>query len=78
MPLPVPDKQRVIYVLLAILLPFGVNNFYAGYNSRAILQLILAVPAGVLTCGITYLVVWIWSIIEAITVTHDAKGRPML
>jgi TM2 domain-containing membrane protein YozV len=76
-PLPVADKERVVYVLLAILLPFGVNNFYAGYTSRAIIQLILAVPAGVLTCGITSIAVWIWSIIEAITVTHDARGRQM-
>jgi TM2 domain-containing membrane protein YozV len=73
----VADKERVVYVLLAILLPFGVNNFYAGYTSRAIIQLILAVPAGVLTCGITSIAVWIWSIIEAITVTHDARGRQM-
>jgi TM2 domain-containing membrane protein YozV len=73
----VPDKERVVYVLLAILLPFGVNNFYAGYTNRAILQLVLAVPVGVVTCGISSLAVWIWSIVEAITVTHDAKGRPM-
>jgi TM2 domain-containing membrane protein YozV len=76
-PLPVADKERVVYVLLAILLPFGVNNFYAGYTNRAILQLVLAVPVGVVTCGISCLAVWIWSIVEAITVTHDAKGRPM-
>ncbi len=76
-PLPVADKERVVYVLLAILLPFGVNNFYAGYTSRAIIQLILAVPGGVVTCGIASIAVWIWSIVEAITVTHDAKGRTM-
>ena len=38
---------------------------------------ILAVPGGVVTCGIASIAVWIWSIVEAITVTHDAKGRLM-
>lgn len=76
-PLPPADKERVIYVLLAVLLPFGVNNFYAGYTTRAIWQLVLAIPGSILTCGISFVAVWIWSIIEAITVTHDARGRQM-
>lgn len=75
--LPPADKERVVYVLLAVLLPLGIHNFYAGYTSRAIWQLILAIPIGIVTCGISAFAVWIWSIVEAITVTHDAQGRPL-
>lgn len=75
--LPPADKERVVYVLLAVLLPLGIHNFYAGYTTRAVLQLVLAVPLGILTCGLTAIAVWIWSIVEAITVTHDAQGRAL-
>ena len=66
-----PDaKDRVAYVLLAVLLGFGIHNFYAGYNNRAIIQLLVSI----LTCGIGWIFMWIWGIVEACTVTQDANG----
>ncbi len=75
-------KDRVIYVLLAIFLgELGVHNFFAGYTNRAIWQLvacIVIIPiAAIITCGIGLLLYFplkIWAIIEACTVTQDAKG----
>ena len=64
-------KDRVAYVLIAIFLGgFGIHNFYAGYTSRALAQLLICL----LTCGIGCIVTSIWAIIEACTVTQDAKG----
>jgi len=66
-----PDaKDRVIYVLLAVLLGFGIHNFFAGYNNRAIIQLLVSL----LTCGLGWFPMWIWGIVEACTVTKDANG----
>lgn len=66
-----PDaKDRVAYVLLAVLIGFGVHNFYAGYTNRALIQLLVSI----LTCGIGWIFMWIWGIVEACTVTQDANG----
>jgi TM2 domain-containing membrane protein YozV len=63
-------KDRVIYVLLAIFLGMGIHNFYAGYTTRGLIQLLVTL----LTCFIGAIPMWIWGIIEACTVTQDANG----
>ena len=66
-----PDaKDRVAYVLLAVLLGCGIHNFFAGYNTKGIIQLLVSV----LSCGILWFFMWVWAIIEACTVTQDANG----
>ena len=66
-----PDaKDRVAYVLLAVLLGIGSHNFYAGYTTKGIIQLLVSI----LSCGILWFFMWIWAIIEACTVTQDANG----
>ena len=66
-----PDaKDRVAYVLLAVLLGLGIHNFYAGYTNRGLIQLLVSI----LTCGILWFFMWIWAIVEACTVTQDANG----
>ena len=64
-------KDRVVYVLLAVFLGnLGIHNFFAGYTSRAVTQLLICL----LTCGIGGIATWIWAIVEACTVEQDAKG----
>ncbi len=64
-------KDRVAYVLLAVFLGgIGIHNFFAGYTSRAVAQLLICL----LTCGLGGIVTSIWAIIEACTVTQDANG----
>ena len=63
-------KDRVAYVLLAVLLGIGIHNFYAGYTTKGIIQLLVSI----LSCGILWFFMWIWAIIEACTVTQDANG----
>lgn len=74
--LPFPNpKSRVAFILLGVFLGgFGIHNFYAGYTGKAVAQLLanlflfwtVVVPLGI----------WIWILVEVITVTHDAQGRP--
>jgi len=67
----VRPKSRVAFVLLAVFLgSFGAHNFYAGYNKKAIMQLLLTVG----TCFWASLITWIWAIVEACTVTMDDDG----
>ncbi|MHB8793585.1 MAG: TM2 domain-containing protein [Thermoleophilia bacterium] len=68
-----PAKSKSTFVLLAIFLGgLGVHNFYAGYNGKGVVQLVMSV----LSMGILAPVVWIWAIIEAVTVNSDSSGQP--
>lgn len=84
---------RTVFVLLALLPSFiglfGIHNIVAGYLGRGITQLVLSV----LTLGGCCATIWappclclglpmwfvlfVWSVIEAATVTTDARGRLM-
>ncbi len=66
-------KSRLAYILLALFLgSLGVHNFYAGYNGKGIAQLLMSI----LSFGVLMPVVWIWNIVEIITVTKDVQGVP--
>lgn len=69
-------KSRVSFILLGLFLGgLGIHNFYAGYSSKGLTQLLLnlflfwtiIVPIGI----------GIWVLIEVITVDHDANGYRM-
>lgn len=72
-------KSRLAAGLLGILLgAFGVHNFYLGFTSKAVAQLLLTV----LTCGILSFVSAIWGLVEGILIltgsyNEDANGNPL-
>lgn len=69
-------KSRALYVLLALFLGgLGVHNFYAGHTKKAVFQLLTFVILGI-PFVIPILLVWAWSIYDAITVRTDGLGRP--
>ena len=64
----VPDNKRVVCGVMAILLPsFGINNFILGEYKKGLLHLILLV-LGIFTGGVTYLISFIWSIVEGVKI----------
>ena len=73
------QKSKVAAGLLAILIgATGAHNFYLGYTSKAIAQLLLSV----LSCGVLAFVSAIWALVEGIqiltgTVAVDAAGVPL-
>ena len=83
--------SRASYILLALLPPFvgvfGIHNIVAGYTVRGVIMLVLslttvfgigciAFPCTCLSVP-TWLVLFTLSVIDAITVTVDAQGRPL-
>ena len=52
----------------------GVHNFYAGYNGRAVAQLLITILGGILIVPI--IAVGIWVLIEICIVNKDARGVP--
>lgn len=63
-------KSRNIYLLLACFLGyFGIHNFYIERFQRGLVQLILSIV------GITLPVVWVWILIDMLTVKTDAREK---
>lgn len=81
-----PDsKSRVLAGILGIVVGcFGVHNFYLGYTSKAVIQLVLSLVGYLLCCvyiGIfVVLGIWIWGLVEGIMILtgkidKDAQGN---
>ena len=81
------SKLRLAAGLLGIFLGgFGVHNFYLGYTSKAVTQLVLTIVGYVLCCigiGIFLVLgVGIWGLVEGIMILAgkidtDANGKPL-
>lgn len=70
-PLLADCQSRVAYILLGFFLGvFGIHNFYAGYVARGVGQLLLTI----VSFGCLSWISWIWSIVEIVVVTKNAKG----
>nr|WP_296532747.1 TM2 domain-containing protein [uncultured Actinomyces sp.] len=74
-----PPKQWIVALLLAFFVgTFGIHNFYLGYTTRGIIQLVLAITL------IGAPVAAIWAFVEFIMIIMrygaygcDAQGRPL-
>jgi TM2 domain-containing membrane protein YozV len=72
-----PAKSRVTFILLGLFLGgLGIHNFYAGYSSKGVTQLLLNLF--LFWTIIVPVAVGIWVIIEVCTIDHDVYGNRML
>ncbi len=63
------QKSRLAAGLLGLLFGvFGIHNFYLGFNSRAVTQLVVSLAGGLLTCGLATVAMSIWGFIEGILI----------
>lgn len=73
------QKSKIAAGLFGIFLGgLGIHNFYLGYNSKGLAQLLISV----LSCGILSFVSAIWGFIEGIliltgSINTDAEGNPL-
>lgn len=76
-------KSKMAGGLLGIFLgALGIHNFYLGYTTKAIIQLLVSVIGGALTCGIAAVGMEVWGLIEGImiltgSINVDGKGVPL-
>lgn len=80
---PVGGKSKLVAGLLALFLGcWGIHNFYLGYTSKGLTQLLVSLVGGIFSCGIATIVIAIWSLVEAIqiftgTIGTDASGAAL-
>ncbi len=87
LPVPTSAKSRLAAGLFGIFLGyFGVHNFYLGYTTKAIVQLVLTIVGIVTSClfiGIVIIIgVEIWGLAEGIMIlagkiNSDGNGVPL-
>lgn len=76
------QKSKIAAGILGIFLGWlGIHNFYLGYTSKAIIQVLLG-TVGILLCGLGPLASSIWGIIEGIliltgSINEDGDGIPL-
>ena len=76
-------KSKMAAGLLGIFLgSLGIHNFYLGYTTKAIIQLVVTLLGGAITCGIASLAVYVWGLVEGImiltgSINTDANGNPL-
>lgn len=77
------QKSKMAAGLLGIFLgSLGIHNFYLGYTTKAIIQLLVSIIGGVLSCGIATVGIGIWALVEGIliltgSIKVDGKGVPL-
>lgn len=74
------EKSKTVAGLLGIFLGvFGLHNFYLGYTTKGVIQLILTLTL-CWTWGVP-IIIWFWSIFEAIRIlggyVSDSNGNPL-
>lgn len=75
-----PPKQWVLAMVLAFFLGgFGVHNFYLGYTTRGIIQLVLTITlVGAPISAIWALIEFIMIIMRSGSYGYDASGQPLV
>ena len=74
-------KNKIIAIILAVFLgTFGVHNFYLGYISKGIAQLLLSTIGACIIIG--PIITWVWVIVEVIMIAtgslKDAQGNDLV
>lgn len=77
------QKSKMAAGLLGIFLGgLGIHNFYLGFTMKALIQLLVSVIGGIITCGIASIGISIWGLVEGImilsgSISKDANGVPL-
>ena len=72
-------KQWIVALLLAFFLgPLGIHNFYLGYTTKGIIQLVISLTVvGLFVTGIWALIDFIMIIMRSGSYACDAQGQPL-
>lgn len=70
------QKSRLAAGLLGILFgSLGIHNFYLGFTTRGVVQLLVSLIGGVITCGLATLAIAIWGFVEGVLLLTASPSR---
>lgn len=70
------QKSRLAAGLLGILLgSLGIHNFYLGFTSRGVIQLVVSIVGGIFTCGLATVAMAIWGFVEGVLILVATPSR---
>ncbi len=75
-----PQRSRVAAGIFGILLgAYGIHSFYLGNTSRGLMQLLISLLGGLLSCGLATIAIMIWGILDGVKlldgrINTDANG----
>ena len=74
-----PPKQWIVALLLAFFVGiFGIHNFYLGYTTKGIIQLVLTLTfIGLIVSGIWAFIDFIMLLMRSGDYATDAQGQPL-
>ena len=82
-PVGVEQKSKIVAGLLAIFVgALGIHNFYLGNTTKGLIQVLVSIIGGIITCGIATTAIGIWAFVEGIlilvgSINTDARGIPL-
>ena len=77
------QKSKIAAGVLGIFLGgLGIHNFYLGFTTKAVIQLLVCIVGGIITCGLASVAAEIWGFVEGIliltgSINQDAQGVPL-
>ena len=70
------QKSRLAAGLLGILLgTLGVHNFYLGFTTRGVVQLLVSIIGGIFTCGMATVAIAVWGFVEGVLLLAASPSR---
>lgn len=76
-----PPKSKLVAGLLGVFLGgFGIHRFYLGYNTIGVIQLLVTIVGGLVTCGLGWVAGFVWGLVEGIliltgSINKDSQGQ---
>ena len=68
--------SRLAAGLLGILLgTLGVHNFYLGFTTRGVVQLLVSIIGGIFTCGMATVAIAVWGFVEGVLLLAASPSR---
>lgn len=70
------QKSRLAAGLLGIILgSLGIHNFYLGFTTRGVVQLLVSLIGGIFTCGLATIAIGIWGFVEGVLLLSASPSR---
>ena len=70
------SRNSIVAAVLAVFLgTLGVHNFYLGFTTRGVVQLLVSIIGGIFTCGMATVAIAVWGFVEGVLLLAASPSR---